>query len=116
WVGNDDNSPTKRVSGGGLPVEIWSRFMRVAHRGVPPQGLPGGIWRGPSANPVASLFNFFARPTQNRAAAPSPQPIAVGPTRSPPSNPHDDGGLLPPASIPNGGEAAGDDKPFFGLF
>ncbi len=116
WVGNDDNSPTKRVSGGGLPVEIWSRFMRVAHRGVPPQGLPGGIWRGSSANPVASLFNFFARPTQNRAAAPSPQPIAVGPTRSSPSNPHDDGGLLPPASIPNGGEAAGDDKPFFGLF
>ena len=33
WLGNDDNSPTKKVSGGNLPVEIWSRFMKAAHRG-----------------------------------------------------------------------------------
>ena len=26
WLGNDDGSPTKKVSGGNLPVEIWSRF------------------------------------------------------------------------------------------
>ena len=25
WLGNDDNSPTKRATGGSLPVEIWSR-------------------------------------------------------------------------------------------
>ncbi|MGB5183237.1 MAG: PBP1A family penicillin-binding protein, partial [Xanthobacteraceae bacterium] len=30
WLGNDDNTPTKRAVGGGLPVEIWSRFMRTA--------------------------------------------------------------------------------------
>ena len=41
WVGNDDNSPTKKVTGGGLPVEIWSRFMRDAHQGVPVAALPG---------------------------------------------------------------------------
>jgi penicillin-binding protein 1A len=41
WLGNDDNSPTKRAVGGGLPVEIWSRFMRVAHQGVAPTPLPG---------------------------------------------------------------------------
>ena len=51
WLGNDDNSPTKKASGGNLPVEIWSRFMRAAHQGVPPQPLPGGIWRDYS--PVA---------------------------------------------------------------
>ena len=28
WLGNDDNSPTRKATGGGLPVEIWSRFMR----------------------------------------------------------------------------------------
>ena len=35
WFGNDDNSPTKKATGGGLPVEVWTRFMRAAHQGVP---------------------------------------------------------------------------------
>jgi penicillin-binding protein 1A len=35
WLGNDDNSPTKKATGGGLPVEAWTRFMRAAHQGVP---------------------------------------------------------------------------------
>src|SRR5579862_8162631 len=41
WLGNDDNSPTKKAVGGGLPVEIWSRFMRTAHQGIAPSALPG---------------------------------------------------------------------------
>jgi penicillin-binding protein 1A len=41
WLGNDDSSPTKKATGGGLPVEIWSRFMKPAHQGVPIVGLPG---------------------------------------------------------------------------
>ena len=30
WVGNDDGSPMKNVSGGGLPADIWKDFMQVA--------------------------------------------------------------------------------------
>jgi penicillin-binding protein 1A len=41
WLGNDDSSPTKKATGGGMPVEIWSKFMRAAHQGVTPVGLPG---------------------------------------------------------------------------
>ena len=41
WLGNDDNTPTKKAVGGGLPVEIWSRFMKTAHGGVTPTVLPG---------------------------------------------------------------------------
>ncbi len=41
WLGNDDNSPTKKAVGGGVPVDIWSRFMRAAHQGVAPTPLPG---------------------------------------------------------------------------
>lgn len=48
WLGNDDSSPTKKVSGGNLPVEIWSRFMKEAHRGTPPQYLPSGTWSDPA--------------------------------------------------------------------
>jgi penicillin-binding protein 1A len=57
WLGNDDNSPTKKAVGGGLPVEIWSRFMKTAHQGVPPSTLPGLSDAGwlnqtPSAQPL----------------------------------------------------------------
>jgi penicillin-binding protein 1A len=41
WLGNDDNSPTRKTTGGGLPVEMWSRFMKAAHQGVPAAELPG---------------------------------------------------------------------------
>jgi len=41
WLGNDDNSPTRKATGGGLPVEVWSHFMKTAHQGVAPSALPG---------------------------------------------------------------------------
>jgi penicillin-binding protein 1A len=60
WLGNDDNSPTKKTTGGGLPVEVWTRFMKTAHQGVAPQPLStswGGGWMAnaaPSAVPGAA--------------------------------------------------------------
>ncbi len=46
WFGNDDGEPTKRVTGGNLPVETWARFMRTALEGTRAVPLPGG--RGPA--------------------------------------------------------------------
>jgi penicillin-binding protein 1A len=40
WLGNDDNSPTRKATGGGLPVEVWTRFMKAAHQGVAVAALP----------------------------------------------------------------------------
>ena len=40
WLGNDDNSPTRKATGGGLPVEVWTRFMKAAHQGVRRSRLP----------------------------------------------------------------------------
>lgn len=40
WVGNDDNSPMKRVTGGALPARLWHDFMVEAHRDLPPRELP----------------------------------------------------------------------------
>jgi penicillin-binding protein 1A len=39
WLGNDDGSPAKRLTGSTLPVEIWSRFMRVALHNAQPVAL-----------------------------------------------------------------------------
>jgi penicillin-binding protein 1A len=43
WVGNDDNSPTKAVTGGSLPTTIWRDVMVEAHQNLSPQALPGEI-------------------------------------------------------------------------
>ena len=62
WLGNDDTSPTKKVSGGNLPVEIWSRFMKAAHEGVPVAALPLGGWRGGEAQNPDGFARAAARP------------------------------------------------------
>jgi penicillin-binding protein 1A len=70
WLGNDDGTPTKHVTGGSLPVEIWSRVMRGAHQGVPVASLPGA----PTGNFFSGLFGGNARPVP-----PAPvQPVAAG--------------------------------------
>lgn len=39
WVGNDDSSPMKNVTGGTLPAEIWRTVMHVAEKGLPAKPL-----------------------------------------------------------------------------
>ena len=70
WLGNDDGTSTKHVTGGSLPVEIWSRVMRSAHQGVPVASLPGTAG--------GNLFSGFfggggSRPTPPAAV----QPVAA---------------------------------------
>jgi len=77
WLGNDDNTPTKHAVGGGVPVEIWSRFMRAAHAGVAPAALPG-----------VGDNRWFSVP----APAPAPVPPAEVSTQ-PPNRSNDSGGL-----------------------
>jgi penicillin-binding protein 1A len=73
WIGNDDNSPMKRVYGSGLPAEIWSKFMKVAHAGQQPAPLPGGLWHSSpksifdNGEPVAGI----APPSANQRVAES---------------------------------------------
>jgi len=43
WLGNDDNSPTKGLTGGALPAVIWHDIMAPAHLGLDPRVLPGEI-------------------------------------------------------------------------
>jgi penicillin-binding protein 1A len=35
WVGNDDNSPTRGVTGGTLPAQIWKSAMLTAEKDLP---------------------------------------------------------------------------------
>ena len=74
WLGNDDSSPTKKITGGGMPVDIWSKFMKAAHQGVPVIALPGTA----SAPLTAGLPPFG----NSRIAPPAPVPETEGPVRS----------------------------------
>jgi 1A family penicillin-binding protein len=40
WMGYDDNTPLKGVTGGGLPAEIWQETMVRVHEGIDPKPLP----------------------------------------------------------------------------
>lgn len=66
WLGNDDNSPTRKATGGGLPVEVWTRFMKAAHQNVPVADLPG------SYSPGGFLSGLFGG--NLRATAPPSRP------------------------------------------
>ncbi len=81
WLGNDDNSPTRKATGGGLPVEIWTRFMRAAHQGVPVAGLPMGNHGGlfASAAPSYPQTNTSQPDTPVVAAG---TPMRPAPTRT----------------------------------
>lgn len=61
WIGNDDNTPMKHATGGGLPAHIFKAFMERAEAGLPSKPLVG------TETPVASL------PAAGDATAP-PEP------------------------------------------
>ncbi|TNC94146.1 MAG: membrane carboxypeptidase [Stygiobacter sp.] len=76
WLGNDDQrNEMKKVTGGGLPAQLWKSVMLAAHQGLPVHALPtpdltppvladtegtaGGMVVGGSggADPVRSIGN-----------------------------------------------------------
>ncbi|MDB5736087.1 MAG: hypothetical protein JWP16_1250 [Alphaproteobacteria bacterium] len=47
WVGNDDSSPTRGVTGGTLPAYIWRDTMLVAEQGMPLKPLDKSVRPAP---------------------------------------------------------------------
>jgi len=53
WIGNDDSTPMKGVTGGSLPASIWHAVMTVAEKGLPATPLD----KSPPEAPVdSSIF------------------------------------------------------------
>jgi penicillin-binding protein 1A len=70
WMGNDDEKPMRKVTGGSLPAQLWQGFMTDAHQGLPPRPLPG---LAPLSPPVSKVAQ--------------PKPVAPGPVaRIPPDD------------------------------
>ncbi len=94
WLGNDNSSPTKKATGGGLPVEIWTRVMKVAHQGVPVAGLPGmaGAPALASAAPRATVLPPL--PVGSQVGGQAGAPAAGSAPRPQPIDPSIDGWFL----------------------
>ena len=88
WMGYDDNTPLKGVTGGGLPAEIWQRIMVQISRDLPSRPLPminprmarlntanddvldidaSGLFKKvkPGSKPRSILRSLFARPEED---------------------------------------------------
>jgi len=74
WVGNDDNSPMNRVTGGTLPAQIWQQYMQMAHKGLPNKKLSAAAPQILSATDeglasfygeLSSIFGQLERDTDN---------------------------------------------------
>ncbi len=77
WVGNDDGDEMKKVTGSGLPAEIWQKFMKESHASVPVAGLPGLSWRAtasagqPSTGPILPPANVGSIPARSQPRPPA---------------------------------------------
>jgi penicillin-binding protein 1A len=69
WMGYDDNTPLKGVTGGGLPAEIWRETMLRVSDSLPPVPLPELVPPPPA----------YANAGYGQAVAGTPQDPAQGP-------------------------------------
>ena len=68
WIGNDDNTPMNKVTGGAIPAEIWRRMMILAHQNMPVRDFP---WLPPEA-PVEETASDAPPSAEPAAAAAAP--------------------------------------------
>ncbi|MDE2016674.1 MAG: PBP1A family penicillin-binding protein [Hyphomicrobiales bacterium] len=89
WVGNDDDTPMRGVTGGSIPAGIWRDFMAaVGSTYGGPVALPGAVWRkaapldlASGAAPPAAVPGRNGGPAAPPRFAP-PAPIPAAPRRS----------------------------------
>ncbi len=101
WIGNDNSSPTRKATGGGLPVEIWSRVMKVAHQGVAVAALPGTGMSFAAPSIVTPSIASPAIPSPN-----TPSPNIANPSIANPSIPPAPSAPPPPSALPPAASSA----------
>ena len=79
WLGNDDNSPMKNVTGGSLPARTWHAFMVEAEKGLPVKPLiaaPSLIGQTVTPTPVVAQRSSGPSWLERLfGASPSPRPL-----------------------------------------
>ena len=76
WVGNDNNHPMSKVTGGELPAAIWRRFMTAAEQGVAPADFS---WLVPEPEPPPPDDTLTEADPGLGEAPPMDEPNETGP-------------------------------------
>jgi penicillin-binding protein 1A len=74
WVGNDDASPTRGVTGGTLPAYIWREAMLAAEQGMPYRPLTRSVQPPPETELVASGATWDGRDDESLTRVPELPP------------------------------------------
>lgn len=99
WVGNDNNKPMNKVTGGSIPAMIWKSYMSAAMKGLPAIPIPASATDTSGILPWLGLGSNDLVPEQNSASQlPSDLPFGfANPTTSTPSQP---AGIIAPVPVP----------------
>jgi penicillin-binding protein 1A len=83
WVGRDDNTPMKRVTGGGAPAEIWRAFMAPVLPHLQAEPIPGGAAPAVQPDLIGNMLSNDApaQPAPSPIPDEAPQPAAAPPER-----------------------------------
>ena len=91
WVGNDDDKPMNKITGGVMSASIWREFMMVAHDKLPVRDFD---WLLPDPEPdleadprndfYEGLAEEFSAAARDAQAAIPPEPIEPKPPIEPP--------------------------------
>jgi penicillin-binding protein 1A len=86
WVGKDDNTPMRRVTGGTVPAEVWRTFMaaalpRLQVRAIPAGPAATGVF---TADPIGDLLDRAQDALTPEPAAPGEEPVVAAPRPAPP--------------------------------
>jgi len=74
WFGNDDYTPTNRMTGGSLPAMTWHAIMEYAHQGIEVRQLPGVAVPGERKQPAVAAAN---KKNPDEQQAPPPRPTLL---------------------------------------
>lgn len=74
WYGNDDYSPTNRMTGGSLPAQTWHDIMVAAHQGIEVKELPG-VGMGEKLPQPANAAMAQAGQPKTLEIKPGPPPV-----------------------------------------
>jgi penicillin-binding protein 1A len=77
WAGNDNDTPTAKVTGGAIPARIFSEMMTAALEGIAPEALPGAEPEDPLPE-LAVETDRESSVSSNGLAAISPPETAEG--------------------------------------